>query len=133
MRDIKDIAISPREQQVLDLVVTGASNLEIGAVLGIAERTVKGYIGRMALRADIDAPRNKRVYLLNLLMAGEHFPLPYLSPHLARVAHLAMTGMTNSEIGVQVGAGENTIKNYMREIYNATGVWNRAELTGRYQ
>jgi DNA-binding NarL/FixJ family response regulator len=39
--------LSPREQQVLRLVAEGMSNKQIGATLGIAERTVKVHLGNV--------------------------------------------------------------------------------------
>lgn len=36
--------LSPRERQVLQLIVTGRSNKEIGADLGVAENTVKNHV-----------------------------------------------------------------------------------------
>ena len=40
-------AITDREKQVLKMLVAGFSNKEIGAPLGIAERTVKAHIAKM--------------------------------------------------------------------------------------
>ncbi len=40
-------AITDREKEVLRMLVTGLSNKEIGAPLGIAERTVKAHIAKM--------------------------------------------------------------------------------------
>ena len=40
-------AITDREKQVLQMLVSGLSNKEIGAPLGIAERTVKAHIAKM--------------------------------------------------------------------------------------
>lgn len=40
-------ALTGREKKVLTLLVSGLSNKEIGAPLGIAERTVKAHIARM--------------------------------------------------------------------------------------
>jgi DNA-binding NarL/FixJ family response regulator len=40
-------ALTDREKQVLNMLVAGLSNKEIGAPLGIAERTVKAHIARM--------------------------------------------------------------------------------------
>jgi DNA-binding NarL/FixJ family response regulator len=38
------LAFSPRERQVLELIMSGSSNREIATVLGIEERTVKAYV-----------------------------------------------------------------------------------------
>lgn len=44
---------TPRERQVLDLLVTGLSNLEIGRSLKIAERTVKYHIGSLMRKVGV--------------------------------------------------------------------------------
>jgi DNA-binding NarL/FixJ family response regulator len=41
--------LTPRERQVLALIVEGKTNKAIGAVLGIAEGTVKSHIRQMML------------------------------------------------------------------------------------
>jgi DNA-binding NarL/FixJ family response regulator len=41
--------LTPRERQVLALIVEGKSNKAIGAALGIAEGTVKSHIRQMML------------------------------------------------------------------------------------
>jgi len=40
-------ALSPRERQVLDLIMTARSNREIAMELGIEERTVKAYVASL--------------------------------------------------------------------------------------
>ena len=40
-------SLTEREKQVLNMLVTGLSKKEIGAPLGIVERTVKAHIARM--------------------------------------------------------------------------------------
>jgi DNA-binding NarL/FixJ family response regulator len=47
MRPGSDGALTDREKQVLKMLVTGLSNKEIGAPLGIVERTVKAHIAKM--------------------------------------------------------------------------------------
>jgi DNA-binding NarL/FixJ family response regulator len=42
--------LSPREQEVLQLIASGASNREIGAALHITERTVKNHVTRILNR-----------------------------------------------------------------------------------
>ncbi len=45
--------LSPRQQQVLELMAEGCTNGEIGEVLGIAERTVKAYAQELYDRLDV--------------------------------------------------------------------------------
>lgn len=51
-----------------------------------------------------------------------------LSPQQVRIVQLVVEGRTNSEIAVAIGMPEHAIKNYLRVIYNETGMGNRVEL-----
>jgi len=60
--DIDTIKVTPRDQQVLDLLVQGCSNKEIAGQLSISPRTVKQHLRTLFLRAGIREGR-KRVRL----------------------------------------------------------------------
>jgi DNA-binding NarL/FixJ family response regulator len=47
------VSLSPREREVVQLVVDGASNDEIGARLGISSRTVESHLRRLFERHDV--------------------------------------------------------------------------------
>jgi DNA-binding NarL/FixJ family response regulator len=47
MRPGVNAVITDREKQVLQMLVSGLSNKEIGAPLGIVERTVKAHIAKL--------------------------------------------------------------------------------------
>lgn len=51
---------------------------------------------------------------------------PHLSPRQGQVLALMAEGMTNSEIGDQLGVTERTVKAYAQELYDKLGVRNRA-------
>jgi DNA-binding CsgD family transcriptional regulator len=51
---------------------------------------------------------------------------PHLSPRQTEVLELMAEGMTNSEIGAQLGVTERTVKAYAQELYDRLGVRNRA-------
>lgn len=51
---------------------------------------------------------------------------PHLSPRQTEVIELMAEGMTNSEIGAQLGVTERTVKAYAQELYDRLGVRNRA-------
>ena len=51
---------------------------------------------------------------------------PHLSPRQQQVLELMAEGMTNSEIGDQLGITERTVKAYAQELYDKLGVRNRA-------
>ncbi len=51
---------------------------------------------------------------------------PHLSPRQQQVLELMADGLTNSEIGEQLGVTERTVKAYAQELYDKLGVRNRA-------
>jgi DNA-binding NarL/FixJ family response regulator len=62
MIDLDEIKITPRDEQVLQLLVQGCSNKEIASQLHISPRTVKQHLRTLFLRAGITDGR-KRVKL----------------------------------------------------------------------
>lgn len=62
MIDLGKIKVTPRDQEVLDLLVQGCSNKEIAGHLSISPRTVKQHLRTLFLRAGIRDGR-KRVRL----------------------------------------------------------------------
>lgn len=51
---------------------------------------------------------------------------PHLSPRQQQVLELMAKGLTNNEIGEQLGVTERTVKAYAQELYDKLGVRNRA-------
>lgn len=51
---------------------------------------------------------------------------PHLSPRQQEVLERIAEGMTNAEIGVELGITERTVKAYAQELYDKLGVRNRA-------
>jgi DNA-binding CsgD family transcriptional regulator len=51
---------------------------------------------------------------------------PNLSPRQQQVLELMAEGLTNSEIGEQLGVTERTVKAYAQELYDKLGARNRA-------
>jgi DNA-binding NarL/FixJ family response regulator len=68
--DISRIKITPRDQQVISLLVQGCSNKEIAAQLNISPRTVKQHLRTLFLRAGIRDGR-KRVKLATAIFAKQ--------------------------------------------------------------
>ena len=62
----KTVRLSPRERQIVDLLLQGCENNEIAKELNIARRTVKAHFNRLFLRFGI-ADGIKRVKLAILL------------------------------------------------------------------
>lgn len=70
MVDLGQVKVTPRDQEVLNLLVQGCSNKEIAGHLNISPRTVKQHLRTLFLRAGIRDGR-KRVKLAIAVFAKE--------------------------------------------------------------
>ena len=70
MINLNEVKITPRDQQVLSLLVEGCSNKEIAGQLKISPRTVKQHLRTLFLRAGIKEGR-KRVRLATAVFARQ--------------------------------------------------------------
>jgi DNA-binding NarL/FixJ family response regulator len=70
MLSLNQIKITPRDEQVLQLLMQGCSNKEIASQLNISPRTVKQHLRTLFLRAGIRDGR-KRVKLATAMFAKE--------------------------------------------------------------
>jgi len=70
MINLSGIKITPRDEQVLKLLVQGCSNKEIATHLNISPRTVKQHLRTLFLRAGIRDGR-KRVKLATAMFSKE--------------------------------------------------------------
>ena len=70
MINLSEIKITPRDEQVLKLLVQGCSNKEIATHLNISPRTVKQHLRTLFLRAGIRDGR-KRVKLATAVFSKE--------------------------------------------------------------
>ena len=68
--DLERVKVTPRDQQVLNLLVQGCSNKEIAGQLNISPRTVKQHLRTLFLRAGIREGR-KRVKLAIAMFSRE--------------------------------------------------------------
>ncbi len=55
-----------------------------------------------------------------------------LTPRQFEVAILVTWGLKNVDIATRLHTTEYVIKNYMKEIYDRVGCWNRVELALRF-
>jgi DNA-binding NarL/FixJ family response regulator len=70
MIHLDQVKVTPRDRQVLNLLVQGCSNKEIAGQLNISPRTVKQHLRTLFLRAGIREGR-KRVKLAIAMFARE--------------------------------------------------------------
>jgi two-component system nitrate/nitrite response regulator NarL len=64
-------ALTAREREVLDMLVSGADNLKIAAILGVSERAVKAHITKLFEKFDVE---NRTELALLACHAGLHCP-----------------------------------------------------------
>jgi len=122
--------VTPREQQILNLLVQGFSNKEIGGELNISLRTVKQHLRILFLRTGI-REGSKRVKLACYAYEDESevmTPCEGLSPTEIQISTLVWEGLSNREIGEIVGTSEQVIKNHLSKAFDKLGVWSRLEL-----
>ena len=70
MVNLEQVKVTPRDRQVLNLLVQGCSNKEIAGQLNISPRTVKQHLRTLFLRAGIRDGR-KRVKLATAVFQRE--------------------------------------------------------------
>lgn len=58
--------------------------------------------------------------------------LELLTPRQFTVAGLVATGHKNTEIAREMSISELVVRNYLRQIFDRVGCWNRLELALRY-
>ncbi len=71
MRNLDEIKITPRNEQVLRLLAQRCSNKEIAAELQISPRTVKQHLRTLFLRAGIREGRKRVKLATAVFMKGE--------------------------------------------------------------
>jgi len=130
MMNLDQVKVTHREQQVLNLLVLGFSNREIGGELNISLRTVKQHLRTLFLRTGI-REGGKRLKLARCAHEGESAvmtPCEGLNPRESQISILVWEGLTNREIGKTIGTSEQVIKNDLRSVFDKLGVWSRLEL-----
>ena len=68
------LVFTEREREVLHLLVSGRSNREIGAALGIEERTVKAHVAKLMRKADVTNRIALSVHALTHSLLGVGLP-----------------------------------------------------------
>jgi two-component system, NarL family, nitrate/nitrite response regulator NarL len=70
--------VSPREQQILQLLVTGASNKMIAIRLGITEATVKVHLKTLLRKIDVNNRTQAAIWAMNNGFTADSAPAPTL-------------------------------------------------------
>ena len=73
--------LSPREQEILQALVTGASNKMIAIRLGITEATVKVHFKTLLRKIDVNNRTQAAIWAMNNGFTAEGTPAPIRGPH----------------------------------------------------
>lgn len=121
--------LTARQRRCAELAARGIPNSEIAELMGVKLRTVKAHLARVfALLGIHDG--HKRTKLAALL--NEHDPAPpipslHIFPKTYSIAALVAQGFKNNEVARVLGTTEAVVKNYLRALYDVSGMSNRTE------
>ena len=76
---LNHLGLSPRETEVLGLVVGSKTNSEIGTILGISPRTVQKHLERIYVRLGVEK-RAAAAIVRNALLFNDLRPWDFSSP-----------------------------------------------------
>jgi DNA-binding NarL/FixJ family response regulator len=126
------LSSSESERNVQDAMAAGARGYLLkdndGATLAAALRTVAG--GQSVLDPSLAGQVMNLVKNRGTPSAAEK--LGQLSPQERRVVSLLASGLTNKEIGDQMGLTEKTVKNYLATIFTKLNISRRAQAATLY-
>jgi DNA-binding NarL/FixJ family response regulator len=134
----ESIQLTPRERDVIKLLLLGCDITEISKTLNIAPRTVKAHFSRIYLRYRISGGI-KRVKLATLLLSEPFMGTDRVQESVnanereRQVIELVAQGLNNRQMAIAMGISEHVIKNNLKSIYDRLGVWNRLELALWYE
>lgn len=127
---------TPREKQVIGLLLRGYDNATIAKELGMEVGTVKTCLNKLFLKFQIDEGM-KRVKLAMLLYEGGHLKFadrrPRFRERQKRIVEFVASGMKNAQIAEAIGTTEQTVKNSLHVIYDELGLWSRVEVALWYE
>jgi DNA-binding NarL/FixJ family response regulator len=124
--------LTPRQRWCAELAARGIPNLQIAEIMGVKLRTVKAHLARVfALLGIHDG--HKRTKLAALL--NQHQPVQPMTsafrifPKTYSIAALVAQGLKNNEVARTLGTTEGVVKNYLRALYDVSGMSNRTEFS----
>ena len=95
-------------------------------------RTVKQHVHKLAYKNGIAGKRIAVLLIAKMTTGSAPMPPKLLKPKQQQICRLVTEGKTNGQIAQLLGNTEHVVKNYMQDIFDITGVWNRNELTRWY-
>jgi DNA-binding NarL/FixJ family response regulator len=124
--------LTVRQRRCAELAARGIPNSKIAELMGMKPRTVKAHLARVFTLLGIH-DGHKRTKLAALV--NQHDPAQrmtsnlHIFPKAYSIAALVAQGLKNNEVARVVGTTEGVVKNYLRAIYDISGMSNRTEFS----
>jgi DNA-binding NarL/FixJ family response regulator/transposase len=122
--------MSPREREVAELLLVGASDVRISATLGVSRRTVQSHVRRV-LKA-LDLPSRTAVPRALRDDQDRGAPSQQLTPRQYQVAELVSRGYTNHGAARALHVSIKTIEKHLGDVYRRLGIDSRSALAARW-
>ena len=112
--------LTSRQQQVLDCLIEGLSNKEIGERLKRSERSAKRHVSKiikiLGVKNRIQAAQEHTKKMSpDFIETQDHRKAPNLSSREKQVLELVAEGLLNKEIAFKLNISENTIKQHLNK------------------
>ena len=118
--------MTPREREVTELLLAGASNARIAATLGVSPRTVQSHVRRVLKTLDLPSRAAVPRALRDDPEPGSR--KRQLTPRQLQVADLVSRGYTNDGAARTLNVSVKTIEKHLGDIYRRLGIHSRAAL-----
>jgi DNA-binding NarL/FixJ family response regulator len=122
--------MTPRERQVAELLLAGASNARIAASLGVSPRTVQSHVSRI-LKA-LDLPSRTAVPRVLRAERESAAGAQRLTRRQRQVADLVSRGYTNDGAARTLDVSIKTIEKHLGDIYLRLGITSRTALAAQW-
>lgn len=120
--------LTPKQQEIVELLLAGCDNQEIADELGITTRTVKAHFNRMFQRWQICGGYKRTKLAMMFAVPDTQIFRGHLTLRQQEALRLVAEGLKNGEIAARMGTTASVIKNRLRDVFNETGMNNRTEL-----
>lgn len=122
--------MTPREREVAELLLAGASNASIATTLGVSPRTVQSHVSRVLKALDLPS----RAAVPRALQADRERPAGTqpLTPRQRQIADLVSCGYTNDGAARTLGVSAKTIEKHLGDIYRRLAINSRAALAAHW-
>jgi DNA-binding NarL/FixJ family response regulator len=122
--------MTPREREVAELLLSGASNDSIATTLGVSSRTVQSHVSRVLQALDLPS----RAAVPRVLQADRERALgtQVLTPRQRQIADLVSCGYTNNGAARTLGVSTKTIEKHLGDIYRRLAINSRAALAAHW-